>query len=267
MAENADNKPTNANDTSTPPDEDVTPGSQADTPPADDQDTTATGVDDTDDEDTEDDEGDDDQDDGETPPDGDDDPSGDDDTPDDSEAKRKAGAQKGYQQRQERKAHKSLEERANDLERNGDPNDANHRIKVLEARDFVREVRANQRELESDNTRVEQEFPIFNPESKEYNQKAAEAAMRKFARTYVQTDPETGEVLGAYDPKTGRPVSFYQFMQEEADVLSDVAKSGALRGQQAEQHMRASAEPSGSSVPNKKPKDDPDLDGWGDTGY
>lgn len=256
------------NDPSNTEEEVITPDAEGDAP-ADDQETEVTDDSHVDDDETDEDDADDETPDEETPE-GDEKPKPDE-TPDET-AKEKA--RREYAERQARKAHKTLEQRADDLAQAGDPNDQGHRLKVLEARDFVREVRANQQTLEADNAKVEQDFSIFRPvnadgkPNPEYSQKAADAALGKFTRMYVQRDPETGEVLGAFDPRTGQPVSLYQFMKEEAEVFSDIAKSGALRGQQAEQQMRSSAEAPGSAVPHKGAKnDDPDLEGWGDTGY
>jgi hypothetical protein len=145
-----------------------------------------------------------------------------------------------------------------------DPNDPDTRLDRLEANDnmrqaesYVREVRANQQALRNDNIAVRQDpdLAIFNPKSDVYNEDALTLAENEFARLYIhETDdenPEDREILGAFDPRTGQPVSYYTFMKQKAEEYEAIGKTAAQRGQAKEQEMRGNADPVGGAAPSK----------------
>lgn len=259
------------------PEDPITPEDQQNTETTDDQDLETTDTPNTEqnDDDTDDEE--------ESAPEATDEESEDDDAeepnPDEDTPDPKDKARSDYNARQQSKFDTRLSEVEKEQRKvisELDPKDPDFTLKRLEAndrireaREIVREVRSNQESLRNDGIAVAS-IPMFNPEDKDnFNADAYELAETEFLTNYVQAagDPENPEIVGAFDPITGEPVSFYEFMQKKAAEYAPIAKAAAIRGQQTQRRMQHTADDPGSGGAHREPAEDPDLEGFGDTGY
>ena len=171
----------------------------------------------------------------------------------DEQPDQKEQARQAYAQRQAAKQEKSyiqnLRDKAREYEQSVDPNDAAARVTALENQFYIREIEANRNNLVDGDSRAKANIPLFNPTSNDFNEVAYNAAMQKFASTYLVTDEETGEVLGAYDPRTNTPVDLYQYLKTEADVYEQVGQAYSRKGQQAAMQMQQRAVTPPASAP------------------
>jgi hypothetical protein len=130
----------------------------------------------------------------------------------------------------------------------------------LEVRDYNERVAEAQLTLGSESLRVMNDFPIFNPDSDQFDQELAEEAASLLESNLIR-DPNVPEI----DPETGKPtgngliigsnVSPYKFYKTLARASGISATKGQLKGQQAHQEMLANADSPGSVAPPKKTVD------------
>ncbi len=194
----------------------------------------------------------------------------------------KEAARKDYAQRHPAK---SLDDRVSDVKQSElrkqeelDPEDPDYRVKKLEseneirkAEDEARQVRENQMSLARDGDAVQKNISMFRPTNDdgtpngEFNSAAYEAAIDEFARVYTvesdDKDPNDRIILGAFDPRTGQPVSFYQFMKDKSEQFAKIAGTSAQKASQdtrnAERKMRSAGDPvGGGGTPHKESADE-----------
>lgn len=122
--------------------------------------------------------------------------------------------------------------------------DLARKLEILEAKQWIDTVERNQSNIVTENSRAQQEIPLFNPNSPEFNPIVYQAAIDRFNQAYVVTDEESGQVVGAYD-RNGNQVSLLNYLQQEASYMSQVVQKTTEQSQQtaqkAEAKMRAKA--------------------------
>jgi hypothetical protein len=124
---------------------------------------------------------------------------------------------------------------------------------ALEVERFNRQVTELNYTIESEAQQVLNDFPVFDPDSSEYNAeiaKKAEAAYRRVAG--IQTDPKTNLLIGAN-------VLPYDFYKDMYDFYQQGNVGGRLKGQKAATQMLSKTEAPSSSAPKAK-KTDPLMD-------
>lgn len=109
--------------------------------------------------------------------------------------------------------------------------------------------------LDSESSKVMNDFPMFNPESDDYNEAVHKEAAELLQQSLI-TDPNTGQVVGSN-------VSPYKLFQTIAMAHESSARQNRIEGQRAAQRMLASADNVGNAAPPKQ-KSDPLLDLWKD---
>jgi hypothetical protein len=132
-----------------------------------------------------------------------------------------------------------------EYEQSANMEDVAEQVKVLQANQYIDTVERNRTTLVNENTQAQTMIPEFNPADKDhYNPKLYQRAIDRFNDTYVITDPESNEVLGAQD-RNGNNVSLYQYLQQEAtdyrDLIGDTQAGAQAKAQKAEAKMRAKA--------------------------
>lgn len=129
-------------------------------------------------------------------------------------------------------------------EAENDMSTVEEQVKVMQAQQYVDTVERNRSGLVNDNVQAQATIPLFNPNAPEFNQALYTRALQRFNDTYVVTDPETNEVLGAQD-RNGNNVSLFQYLQQEAadygDLIGTTQGTAQRQAQQAEAKMRAKA--------------------------
>lgn len=113
---------------------------------------------------------------------------------------------------------------------------------------YTNQVAEAQLTLESESSRVLNDFPIFNPQAEDYDQDLAMEAASLLQSNLI-IDQNTGQVIGSN-------VSPYKLYQTLAKAHESAAVKNRLKGQQATEQMLASADVSTSTTP-PKPKKDP----------
>lgn len=123
--------------------------------------------------------------------------------------------------------------------------------KMSDYNNYVTDLNAN---LNVESLQVLHDFPVYDPESSDYNAELAtraEAVYRKVAN--IQIDPKTKLVVQA-------SVLPYDIYKAFAETHKSGATNGQVKGQKATEKMLAAAETPSSSAP-KQPKEDPFLTG------
>lgn len=123
----------------------------------------------------------------------------------------------------------------------------------LELRDYNDSVAEAQLTLESESERVLKDFPIFNPESEDFDKDLA-AEVAEIMQSNLVLDPNTGQVRGSN-------VSTYKLYKTFATAAQSSATQGRIKGQQDTEKMLANADPSSNAAPPKA-KVDPLMDLW-----
>lgn len=121
----------------------------------------------------------------------------------------------------------------------------NQRMQIKEYNDRVVE---SQLSLSSDSQRVLREFPIFDPDSDQYEAEIAENAAQLMESNLI-IDPNTNQVIGSHVP-------VYQLYKSIASAHNISATKGKLAGQKATETMMANADVSTAAAPPAKPKDE-----------
>jgi hypothetical protein len=117
----------------------------------------------------------------------------------------------------------------------------------IEIRDYNDKVADAQLTIESESQRVLNDFPAFNPDSKDYDEELSTEAAQLLEANLV-FDPNSGQVIGSN-------VSPYQLYKTLARAQGISATKGQLKGQQATEQMLANADSTASASPAKKPVD------------
>lgn len=131
---------------------------------------------------------------------------------------------------------------------------------TMEVRDYNERVAEAQLTLGSESLRVMNDFPIFNPDSDQFDQELAEEAASLLESNLIR-DKNVPEI----DPSTGQPtgrgiiigsnVSPYRFYKTLARAAAISSTQGQLKGQQAQQEMLANADAPAATAPAKKKAD------------
>jgi len=129
-----------------------------------------------------------------------------------------------------------------------------------ELRDYNNSVADARQTIGMDAYRVMQDFPVFNPDSKDYDKELADDAAELMDANFIR-DNNVPEI----DPKTGQPtgkglvigsnVMPYQLYKTLARASGISATKGQIKGQEATEQMLANADAGGSSSPPAKEKD------------
>lgn len=130
----------------------------------------------------------------------------------------------------------------------------------LEVRDYNERVAEAQLTLGSESLRVLNDFPIFNPDSDQYDAELADEAAGLMESNLIrdpnvpEVDPQTGKATGK-GLIIGSNVSPYKFYKTLFRASGISATKGQIKGQQAQQEMMANADSPGSVAPPKKAVD------------
>lgn len=162
----------------------------------------------------------------------------------------------GYWKRQSEKKDEVIDQLTEALQTNyidQGEDDSEKRIRNLEARDYVTQIREARSTLVADNQRAQSEIPVFNPSSPEFiGAEQVEKIMARYARDNVILKPIqladgniSNEVVGYRQP-------LYAYLAEEADLLAGVSRSGQAKGQRANATMDAAAEVPGGTSPSSR---------------
>lgn len=137
-----------------------------------------------------------------------------------------------------------LRQQTRAYEEQSDMSDVTEQVKVLQAQQYIDTVDRNRSTLINENSQAQATIPLFNPNSPDYNPALYQRAINRFNDTYIVTDPDTNEALGAQD-RNGNNVSLFQYLQQEAADYSDLigsSQAGAqVQAHKAEAKMRAKA--------------------------
>lgn len=112
---------------------------------------------------------------------------------------------------------------------------------------FNNQVADAQLTISSESDRVLRDFPLFNPDSEEYDKELAEEASGQLNSMLI-IDPNTGQVIGSNG-------SIYQYYKTLARAAGISAAKGQLKGQQDTEQMLANADAGGAAAPPKKVED------------
>lgn len=127
----------------------------------------------------------------------------------------------------------------------------------LQIQEFQTQVLATTSAMEREAQEVLHDFPIFDPQSDQYDKELASRVNNLYQKAAgIQEDPNTGAM---YDVN----VLPYDFYKEFAEARELGIKRGAVKGQQSAERNQANAEPTGSTPPKEQPKD-PFLAGFED---
>ena len=118
---------------------------------------------------------------------------------------------------------------------------------ATELRDYNDRVTESQLTIESQANRVLQDFPMFNPDSEQYNKEIAADAAELVEANLIK-DPNNGQVIGSNLPID----KIYKSLARAYGVSQ---AQGQIKGQEAAEKMMASADTGSSSAPEKKPTD------------
>jgi chromosome segregation ATPase len=121
----------------------------------------------------------------------------------------------------------------------------------LEVSDYNNKVYEAQVSLSNEAEQVLTEFPMFNPDSPEYDEDIASAAVQSLQSALI-TDPNTGQIIGSH-------LTPYQIYKPIADAYKKSSLAGQIKGQKATEQMLAAVDATPSATP-KPPKKDPLLE-------
>lgn len=174
------------------------------------------------------------------------------DTPE--EKARKEEAQARYWERQAKKKDEVIETLTEQLQTNyidQGEDDNEKRIRSLEARDYVGQIREARSTLLSDNQRVRSEIPLYNPDSPEFiGEENFDRLMTRYARDNVITKPVQGADGKIKQEVVGYRQSLFEYFAEEADLLGGVR--APIKKETDKANMDASAETPGGPSPSSR---------------
>lgn len=119
----------------------------------------------------------------------------------------------------------------------------------VEMRDYNEKVAEAQLTIGSESQRVLDDFPIFNPDSDQYDKELAGEASELMQANLIK-DPNTDQVIGSN-------VSPYQLYKTLARASGISATKGQIKGQQDTEKMLANADTSSAKTAATSSKKDP----------
>jgi outer membrane murein-binding lipoprotein Lpp len=122
----------------------------------------------------------------------------------------------------------------------------------IEMSDYNNKVADAQLTISSESERVLNDFPLFNPDSKDYDEELANEAAELLKANLIY-DPNTEQIIGSN-------VSTYQLYKTLARASGISATKGQLKGQQDTEKMLANADTGSSTAPEAKAKDPTGLE-------
>jgi chromosome segregation ATPase len=122
----------------------------------------------------------------------------------------------------------------------------------LELKDYNEQVINAQVGLAQEAQRIEREFPIFNPDSPDYDQEIASQAAELLEESLI-TDPNTGQIVGSHN-------NMYKLYKSIAGAYQKSSVSGQVKGQKEAVRRMASVEAPSSAKRPETTKKDPLLD-------
>ena len=131
--------------------------------------------------------------------------------------------------------------------------DYDQRLRAMEVRDYTALIENTQDKLVSEFERAKSnpDLQIFNPDSKEFNQRIYDKAMRDYNSGYITYDANGNMV--------GTTASLYSHLTETAELYKDATKSGQIQQVRATKQMQSRADVKPAANPKETQKD-PILD-------
>ena len=117
----------------------------------------------------------------------------------------------------------------------------------LEVKDYSERVAEAQLTIESESQRVLREFPMFNPDSDQFDEDLSNEAAELLQSNLI-LDPNTQQVIGSN-------TSTYQLYKTLAKASGISASKGEMKGQAATEAQLANADSASSVETTKKTKD------------
>lgn len=183
---------------------------------------------------------------------------------DEKSEEEKEKARQMYQKRQEEKAQKkesevetreqqvqNREERLNKYIQEAQT-EADKRMRTIEAQNYLNRVEQTESKLKLENERTQQNIPLFNPNSDEYDPEITQSLLDEYEQTHVVKD-DNGDFIGTRE-------GLYDFMKRKSDMLEKYAQTAAQKGQQKEKRMQSKADEPPASGPKSKGKKDPIME-------
>ena len=121
----------------------------------------------------------------------------------------------------------------------------------LELSEYNNMVVEAQLQLGEQSQKVLNDFPIFNPDSPEFDRDIAAQAAASLEASLIR-DPNTGAITGSH-------LSPYQIYKPIADAYTKSQLRGRIQGQKANEQMMAAVDATPSATP-QQPKKDPLLE-------
>lgn len=121
-------------------------------------------------------------------------------------------------------------------------------------RQYNEQVSENKLSLYSDVQRIQNDFPIFNEQSPEYNPQIAQQVYQIAEQSLIK-DPRTGDVIGSNIP-------IYSIYKTVNDSYKLAAASGQAKQQRATESMLRNTDVSSSAAKEAAPKKDAFLAGF-----
>ncbi len=118
---------------------------------------------------------------------------------------------------------------------------------------FNSQVADAQLTISSESDRVLRDFPLFNPDSEDYDKELAEEAAGHLGSMLI-IDPNTNQVIGSNG-------SVYQYYKTLARASGISTTKGQLKGQQDTERQLANVDAGGNAAPPKE-KVDPLMELW-----
>lgn len=127
--------------------------------------------------------------------------------------------------------------------------------------DYSRDVADLNNALEIETKQLWSDFPMFDPQSTEFNQKLADRAKAAYVKA---ANPQRDENTGLVNKVNVLPYDFYAaFAETHLDAAASAEAQGRVAGQKAAEKMAAAAEPSSSTgTATEDDESDPFLKGF-----
>ncbi len=131
--------------------------------------------------------------------------------------------------------------------------DAQAQIEALRQEQAIKEYNSHALELTSDlnmeSMQVLNDFPVFNPDSPEYDKEFAETVSSQYVKASgIKTDPKTGHIVSAN-------LMPYDYFKDMAKIHSRTVQKGEITGKRAAEKQLAAVETPGTTKVQEAPKD------------
>lgn len=117
----------------------------------------------------------------------------------------------------------------------------------LEIQRYNTQIVEAQAGLNSESDQIVSDFPIFNPDSPDFQADIAADAAEALNASLIR-DPNTGQIIGSH-------ISPYQIYKPIADAFEKAKRSGQVQGQKATERMLANVDAPASITPKETKKD------------